>query len=116
MKNLVVIHMESVSSLIFHMNSQFFPYTRKFQKRCLNYNHYYATATSTAMVLNDITYGDLYRIENTKLFGNFIVTHKKTESFIDVLQKEGYDTLGVHYPAALGNEINPGHMHRIMIL
>jgi len=103
--------MESVSSLIFHMNSQFFPYTRKFQKRCLNYNHYYATATSTAMVLNDITYGDLYRIENTKLFGNFIVTHKKTESFIDVLQKEGYDTLGVHYPAALGNEINPGHMY-----
>lgn len=111
MKNLVVIHLESVSNLIFRMNSQFFPNTRKFQERCLNYNNYYATATSTAMVLNDITYGDFYRIENTEMFGNFVVTHKRANSFIDVLQKEGYETLGIHYPAALGNEINPGHMY-----
>lgn len=111
MKNLVVIHLESVSNLIFRMNSQFFPNVRKFQKRCLNYNNYYATATSTAMVLNDITYGDFYRIENTELFGNFVITHKKSNSFIDVMQKEGYETLGIHYPAALGNEINPGHMY-----
>ena len=30
---------------------------------------------------------------------------------IKTLQKEGYETLGIHYPAALGNEINPGHMY-----
>ena len=51
MKNLVVIHLESVSNLIFRMNSQFFPNTRKFQERCLNYNNYYATATSFIDVL-----------------------------------------------------------------
>lgn len=111
MKNLVIIHMESVSRFIFQMNPEQFPNMRRFQKRCMNYKHYYATATSTAMVLNDITYGDLYRIENTEFFGDFIATHQHAESFIDVLQKRGYQTLGIHYPCALGNEINPGHMY-----
>lgn len=111
MKNIVFLHLESVSKLILQMNREVFPNICRFQKKCLNYNNYYATATSTAMVLNDITYGDIYRLENTKLFGDFIKTHDNTASFIDVLADKGYQTLGIHYPAALGNEINPGHMY-----
>ncbi|MCI8565719.1 MAG: sulfatase-like hydrolase/transferase [Lachnospiraceae bacterium] len=110
MKNLVVLHLESVSKLIYEMNPQAFPHVRSFSQNCMRYRHYYATATSTAMVMNDILYGDFYRTENTKRFGEFIQTHKKAESFADVLATQGYRTLGVHYPAALGNEINPGHM------
>lgn len=111
MKNLVMIHLESVSKLIYQMNQDVFPNVRKFQASCLQYSNYYATATSTAMVLSDITYGDLYRLENTQLFGDFKVTHKNAESFVDRLADIGYHTLGIHYPAALGNEINPGHMY-----
>ena len=111
MKNLVVLHLESVSNLIYEMNPELFPNTREFSKSCRRYSAYYSTATSTAMVLNDILYGDFYRIENTQYFGDFIQTHRNAESFVDVLAAEGYQTLGVHYPAALGNEINPGHMY-----
>lgn len=111
MKNIVFLHLESVSKLILQMNHELFPNIRGFQEKCLCYNNYYATATSTAMVLNDITYSDFYRLENTKLFGEFIETHKDATSFVDVLADKGYRTLGIHYPAALGNEINPGHMY-----
>lgn len=111
MKNLVFLHLESVSKLILQMNREVFPNICRFQEKCMKYNNYYATATSTAMVLNDITYSDFYRLENTKLFGDFIETHKGAVSFVDVLADKGYQTLGIHYPAALGNEINPGHMY-----
>lgn len=111
MKNLVVLHLESVSRLTYDMNPELFPNVHEFSEMCIKYRNYYATATSTAMVLNDILYGDLYRIENTQFFGEFIQTHRNAESFVDVLAKQGYRTLGVHYPAALGNEINPGHMY-----
>lgn len=111
MKNIVFLHLESVSKLILQMNREIFPNICRFQKRCIQYNNYYATATSTAMVLNDITYSDFYRLENTKLFGDFIETHKEATSFVDILAEKGYNTLGIHYPAALGNEINPGHMY-----
>lgn len=111
MKNIVFLHLESVSKLILQMNRDKFPNVSSFEKRCMNYTNYYATATSTAMVLNDITYSDFYRLENTKLFGDFIETHKNAVSFVDELSDRGYRTLGIHYPAALGNEINPGHMY-----
>ena len=111
MKNLVILHLESVSKLILQMNEEIFPAVKRLQKQCMNYTNYFSTATSTAMVLNDITYADFFRIENTKIFGNFIETHKQAESFVDELGEAGYETLGVHYPAALGNEINPGHMY-----
>lgn len=111
MKNLVILHLESVSRLIYDMNPELFPNVYKFSEKCTRYRNYYSTATSTAMVLNDILYGDFYRIENTQYFGDFIQTHRNAESFVDVLAKQGYRTLGVHYPAALGNEINPGHMY-----
>ena len=111
MKNLVILHLESVSNLIFNMNRECFVNVSDFQKKCLNYKNYYATATSTAMVLNDITYGDLYRDENTHFFGEFIETHKNKLAMADELNKAGYVSLGVHYPSALGNEINPGHMY-----
>ncbi len=111
MKNLVILHLESVSRLTWNMNPELFPNVQKFSQNCRRYRNYYSTATSTAMVLNDILYGDLYRIENTHYFGDFIQTHRRAESFVDVLAGRGYRTLGVHYPAALGNEINPGHMY-----
>ncbi len=111
MKNLVVLHLESVNRLLYDMSPELFPNIRKFSRECMRYWNYYSTATSTAMVLNDILYGDLYRIENTQYFGQFIQTHRNSESFVDVLAEEGYQTLGVHYPAALANEINPGHMY-----
>lgn len=111
MKNLVFLHLESVSKLILQMNEEQFPNLVKFKKRCVRYQNYYSTATSTAMVLNDIVYSDFYRIENTHLFGEFIETHKDAKSFVDELTEAGFCSLGVHYPSALGDEINPGHMY-----
>lgn len=103
--------MESISKLIFQMNRELFPNISEIMEKSLIFSNYYSTATSTAMVLNDITYGDFYRIENTHFFGQFIETHKDRSSFIDELGLVGYRSLGIHYPAALGNEINPGHMY-----
>ncbi len=111
MKNIVIIHLESVSKLILQMNSEFFPNVNKFRTRCMEYTNYYSTAASTAIAISDIVYGDLYRLENTEVFGNFKITHPDAESFVDVLGAKGYQTLGIHYPSALFDEINPGHMY-----
>ena len=111
MKNLVIIHLESLSKLIYQMNNHIFSNVNKFRGRCMEFSNYYSTAASTACAISDIVYGDLYRLENTEIFGDFKLTHKDAESFVDVLADKGYHTLGIHYPAALFDEINPGHMY-----
>lgn len=111
MKNAVIIHLESLSKLIYQMNEDLFPNLNRMKLKCMNYNYFFSTATSTAMAMSDITYGDFYRAENTERFGNFIYTHPEAESFVDVLSHNGYRTLGIHYPEAIGDEINPGNMY-----
>lgn len=111
MKNIVFIHLESLNKLIYQMNEELFPNLNKLKKKCMNYTYYFSTATSTAMAMSDITYGDFYRAENTEIFGDFKYTHENAQSLVDVLSENGFKTLGVHYPEAIGDEINPGHMY-----
>lgn len=111
MKNVVVIHLESLSKIIYQMNDTLFPNINKFKRKCMYYNYFFSTATSTAMAMSDITYSDFYRSENTERFGEFVYTHPEAESFVDILSRGGYRSLGIHYPEAIGDEINPGRMY-----
>jgi hypothetical protein len=115
MKNIVILQLESVSMVNYRMHPELFPNVRKVESESIRYSNYYATATSTAMVINDITHSDIYRLENTAIYGEFKVTHPDVDSFVDFFSggvEAGHaHSLGVHYPHAHGNELNPAHMY-----
>jgi hypothetical protein len=83
MKNIVILQLESVSMVNYRMHPELFPNVRKVESESIRYSNYYATATSTAMVINDITHSDIYRLENTAIYGEFKVTHPDVDSFVD---------------------------------
>lgn len=72
-KNLVLIHLESLSNYIYNNNKQYFPNINEFSKHCINFTKFFSNATSTTMTLSDLMYGNIYRLEETKYYGKFEV-------------------------------------------
>lgn len=97
MKNFILIHLESVSKLIFEMNSELFPNLNKIICESTYYGNYYSSATSTLMVMSDLCYGGMYREKCTKLENEFNDIGSHTSIF-DELQEEGYSCKGIIWP------------------
>ena len=57
MKNLMMIHLESLNFQLFMSFPEIFKEIHKIKNEGVFYNHYFSTATSTLMVLGDIFYG-----------------------------------------------------------
>ena len=57
MKNLMMIHLESLNYQLFMSFPEIFKEIHKIKNEGVLYNHYFSTATSTLMVLGDIFYG-----------------------------------------------------------
>lgn len=58
MKNLVVIHLESLNSAFLYQNSDVFPNIMKLKEKSMFFSNYYSTATSTIMTMTDLMYED----------------------------------------------------------
>jgi hypothetical protein len=61
--NLVVIHLESLNSVLYMLHREWFPNINKFVSQSTYYDNYYSTATSTNMVITDLVYGTMYKDE-----------------------------------------------------
>lgn len=97
MKNLILVHLESLSNLIFNENRHLFPNLERAFNKGTYYRNYYSSATSTLMVIEDICYGGMNREACTQL-GNKSVVSKKEESLFDVLGEKGYEVRGIIWP------------------
>lgn len=97
MKNLILVHLESVSELILNTNPELFPNINKIIEESIYYKNYYSSATSTLMVMSDICYGGMYREKCTKLENNFNNTEGHFSLFDD-LKSNGYSVKGIIWP------------------
>lgn len=97
MKNLILIHLESVSELILKTNADLFPNINKIIQESTYYKNYYSSATSTLMVMSDLCYGGMYREKCTKLENNFndMGGHR---SLFDELKDRTYSVKGIIWP------------------
>lgn len=110
MKNLIVVHLESVSELILETNSKLFPNISKIIRESSYYKNYYSSATSTLMVISDLCYGGMFREKCTKLESNYNKIGDYNTLF-DELEMKGYRTKGIIWPriATYGKMVN-GHI------
>lgn len=99
MRNLVLVHLESLNMLNYRMNASAFPTLYMLEAGALAFEKYYSTATSTIMVMTDLAYGGLLHDESC---GGMLWNLRKqsySSSFFDRRKEDGYRTLLIKYTA-----------------
>ncbi len=97
-RNLIIIHLESLNMLNYRMNSHLFPTISGIEEKSLFFNKYYATATSTIMIMSDLAYGGLLHDESCGGISWALNKQVYKSSCFDDFQEEGYRTYALQYP------------------
>lgn len=98
MRNLVLIHLESLNLMNYRMNRNLFPMLRGLEKKSLSFNKYFSTATSTLMVIGDLLYGGLEQYECCESLDDIPEKYLYQSSLFDDLKRRGYETNIYIYP------------------
>lgn len=97
MKNLLLIHLESLNYINYRLNRNMFPTLYKLESSGIFFDRYYSTATSTLMVVADLLYGGMAQYEQCKSLDYIPEEYPYESSLFDDLKAEGYYTaLFVH--------------------
>lgn len=98
MRNILLIHLESLNYMNYQMNKEFFPTLRKWERRALSFSKYFSTATSTMMVMSDLAYGGMLQNEPCDNMADGLRKYCYRESLLDGLKGKGYRVKVVGYP------------------
>lgn len=98
MRNLLLIHLESLNMLNYRINKEFFPTLEEIEKKSVTFLNYYSSATSTLMVLADLAYKGAYVNETLRA-----MEWKRCEeidgiSLLDEFVNKGYRVQTMCYP------------------
>ena len=109
MRNIVLIHLESLNYTNYKINEQMCPALRQWGQKSLFFTKYFATATSTMMIWSDLAYGSVLRYESCSYLNEKIKKHCGPESFLDELKKKGYQVKALGYPQDDSGDIVGGN-------
>lgn len=98
MKNLVLLHLESLNMMTYRMNPDLFPVIRRMEESCRVFEQYYSTATSTLMVVGDLLYGGMEQYEGCNSLDAIPGDYLYSASLFDDLKQQGYETGIYIYP------------------
>lgn len=104
MRNLVIIHLESLNLMNYRMNRDKFEMLRKIEKKSLSFNKYFSTATSTLMIIGDLLYGGLEQFEQCESLDYVPKKYIYESSLFDDLKEKGYETNIFIYPEGADRE------------
>lgn len=96
-KNLILIHLESLNDAIYLNGAHLFPNINRIAQESFRCRNFYATATSTVMVLSDFMYGNIHQYEKSLDLTHLQSNHEK-ESIFEKLKKEDYQVESYIYP------------------
>lgn len=97
MKNLMMIHLESLNYRLFMSFPEVFKSIHSIKQDGVFFNHYFSTATSTLMVIGDIVYGGKEQYESCSSLDDIPKEYYYHDSLFDELKAHGYRTgLFVH--------------------
>lgn len=97
MRNLILIHLESLNEMNYRLNRHIFPRLTGWEKRSLCFRNYFSTATSTWMVIADMMYGGMLQYEGNGSLGDVPQKYHYGESLLDSLKGRGYVTRTLVY-------------------
>lgn len=98
MKNLMMIHLESLNYQLFMSFPELFVEIHKAKQEGMFFNHYFSTATSTLMAVGDIVYGGKEQYEACTSLDDIPKSYFYEESLFDELKQKGYKTGLFVYP------------------
>lgn len=98
MRNLLMVHLESLNTLTYQMNRKMFPTLQKWEEKSLVFSNYFSTATSTYMVISDMAYGGILQNEPCDSMDSQLQKYCYKSSLLDELQEKGYIVHAVDYP------------------
>lgn len=104
MKNLLLLHLESLNLLNYKINPDLFPVVREMEKQCIVFDQYYSTATSTLMVIGDLLYGGMKLYEECDSLAAIPKEYCYSSSLFDDLKEQGYNTGIYIYPDGADRE------------
>lgn len=91
MRNILFIHLESLSNYIYRLHPELFPNLREYEAKSLSFSKYFSTATSTLMVVADILYGQLQQYEGCKSLVDVLDDYPSRQSWLDEMKAKGYN-------------------------
>lgn len=101
----MLVHLESLNSIIYRLNKEAFPQLRGWEERSLSFSGYFSTATSTLMVVSDLVYGGLLQYEPCETMRSGLAAYCYETSLLDELKRDGYLVRAVNYPATPGSDV-----------
>lgn len=110
MKNLLLIHLESLNYMNYRLNRSMFPTLYELEERGIFFEHYYSTATSTLMVIADLLYGGMKQYEQCQSLDDIPEAYLYQSSLFDDLKSHGYYT-GLYIHPDGGDRISAEQRH-----
>lgn len=105
-KNLVVIHMESLSNQILFQEMDNLKYFMKMKSESIDFPNFMSSASSSIMAFTDFFYGNDWELDLTTNFENDFKIAKKEKNLFTILDSEGYYAKGIAYPKPWKDEVN----------
>lgn len=98
MKNILIVHLESLNSNNFLLNRNYFPFLSDIESRSVSFRKYFSTATSTLMTIGDLLYGGMEQYEMSTTLDDIPESYVYKSSLMDDLKNTGYKTGIFVYP------------------
>lgn len=92
MRNILIVHLESLNMNNFLLNRDMFPFLSEIESRSVSFRKYFSTATSTLMTIGDILYGGMDQYETATTLDDVPETYIYKSSLMDDLKDLGYHT------------------------
>lgn len=114
MRNLMLVHLESLDYTNYQINKRLFPFLRKWEQVSLSFSKYFATATSTMMICSDLAYGGLMQYEPCDRMNRRLKKYCYKSSLLDELGQEGYRVKAFGYPIDESGDIVGGNKNHFI--
>jgi len=98
MRNILLIHLESLNYAVYQANKRLFPTLQRWEQKSISFSNYFSTATSTMMVFSDLAYGGMLQNEPCNSLTDGLQKYCYDASLFDDLQKAGYQVKMLGYP------------------
>ncbi len=96
MKNLIIIHLESISKLSYIMFKDEFPALNRLSKKSVFFENFFSSASSTLMTLGDLFYGNSFEMDNLAFLSGKELSGR-TKNLYEILSDKGYNVNALCY-------------------
>lgn len=110
-KNLVVIHLESVSNCLLNTYQDELPSLREIMAKSTRFKNYFTSATSSVMAVCDFFHGNSFEMDHFTSFDDLDnkIAGKQKNLFV-ILREAGYQVRAIGYPPPWRDDLKNFHI------